>query len=359
MNSICYKRKNELFTGEIISADVFDENNDCVLKAGTVIDDANIVLLNSIDYIQLVPVEYIEKIYSNNANVSSNYEFAIYFKKKVYQDMQNTVLLYLDRTEINVDVILNIAYKILKKLVDDNDAIYELSIIKDYSHDLYEHSLNSAVFSILIGIMSGFNEEKLFKVSLATIYSNLGKTRIDKSLINKVDKLTEEQFEEIKKYTSYGSNIAKKIHGKDQDVPNAIYMMREKWDGTGYPNGLKGNDISLSAQVVSISTYLAALVCSTVYKEAINPYIACKMLVSEAGKSFDKKLVIKTMSILGYYDIGMIVLLKNGEVARVVKRNRFNPVVKIVSSSNIKGYEIDLETTPGIKIANICLGMCQ
>ncbi len=353
MNTISFKSKNKLKVGDTLSSDVYDLSGNIILPKKMVLHAEEIDLLNTFDHISLVPV--VHNIPTDNMDYKGRNSYINYSKRKLASNMEKTTHDYLDKNEVTINIIASVMKKIIGLISENDNLVYEMGVIKNYSDDMYVHSINSSVLAMLIGIMTGLNESELIKVGTAGLYSNIGKTVLPRAIVNKLSKLTDEEVDRVKMYTTHGYNIIKGCKSIDYEVAEAIYTMREKYDGSGYPRGLKGDEIPKFGQILSISTYLAALLGKTLYKNTLDPYTSSKMMVKEAGLSFNPELVIRTMKILGFYEVGMTVKLKNGEVARVVSRNRFSPKVKIVSSSNIKGLEIDLKASRGIKIKEIKL----
>ncbi len=357
MNTLSFKAKKKLIAGDILSRDILDADGNILLYKNSILDENSIELLLSEDYVSLVPVLHNYNQPNDNIKTVQQHSnsYINYYRKMLSSDIEELLTTYVDKNDITVNVVSDILKKIVSDIVKDDNLIYEVEVIKNFSEDMYMHSITTAVFALLIGIMAGLSEEELVIVGTAGIFSNIGKTTLPKALVNKLSKLTDEEVESVKQYTTYGYNIIKGCKTIDNSIADAIYTMREKYDGTGYPRGLKGEEIPIYGQILCISTYLSALIGKTLYKKTLDPYTASKMMVGESGISFNPELVVSTMKILGFYEVGMTVKLKNGEIARVVSRNRFSPKVRIISSSSIKDLEIDLENNRGIKIKEIKL----
>lgn len=126
---------------------------------------------------------------------------------------------------------------------------------------------------------------------------DVGKIMISDMILNKPGRFTPEEFAVMQKHSEIGGNIVKDVLGNTTD-PDLIQMSsdvahyhHEKWDGTGYPNGLKGEEIPLSARIMAVADVFDALVSKRVYKDAMSIEEAYRILEKDAGTHFDPELV--------------------------------------------------------------------
>jgi putative two-component system response regulator len=156
---------------------------------------------------------------------------------------------------------------------------------------------------LLVGIeKSGMYKEetKDWNVELLLQSSQLhdvGKISIDDSILKKPGKLTDEEFEAMKKHAAFGEKIIEKIEmlAKENDFLKYAKIFaashHEKWDGTGYPKGLKGNEIPLLGRIMAIADVYDALTSVRPYKKAFTHEEAMRIIVESGGKQFDPALV--------------------------------------------------------------------
>jgi len=144
------------------------------------------------------------------------------------------------------------------------------------------------------------DETKNWNVELLLQSSQLhdvGKISIDDSILKKPGKLTDEEFEAMKKHASFGRKIIEKIEmlAKENDFLAYAKIFaashHEKWDGTGYPNGLKGNDIPLLGRIMAIADVYDALTSVRPYKKAFTHEEAVRIITESSGKQFDPALI--------------------------------------------------------------------
>jgi HD-GYP domain-containing protein (c-di-GMP phosphodiesterase class II) len=126
---------------------------------------------------------------------------------------------------------------------------------------------------------------------------DVGKIKISDMILNKPGKFTKEEYEIMKRHATYGGEIVETILGKNADpqmvqiAKDVAYYHHEKWNGKGYPTGKKGDEIPLSARIMSVADVFDALVSRRVYKEAFSVDEAFEIIKEESGKQFDEEIV--------------------------------------------------------------------
>lgn len=144
--------------------------------------------------------------------------------------------------------------------------------------------------------MYKLSKEDKKQISLASALHDIGKIGIDEKILNKPGKLTEEEYEIMKTHTTIGAIMIRQVQMEEDDtlIQFAYEICRwhhEKWDGRGYPDGLKGNYIPISAQVVSIADVYDALVSERVYKKAYSHEKAIELIINGECGEFNPVLI--------------------------------------------------------------------
>lgn len=141
------------------------------------------------------------------------------------------------------------------------------------------------------------DEEYVEKISSAAPLHDVGKIVISDAILNKPGQLTEEEFEKMKEHTVAGKEMLDTIIQEvgDQDYLHFAYDMslnhHEKWDGSGYPQGIAGEDIPLSARIMAVADVFDALITKRCYKEAYSYEQAFEIIQNSSGTHFDPVLV--------------------------------------------------------------------
>lgn len=173
-----------------------------------------------------------------------------------------------------------------------NKKNFILKTLDVYSleNELNYHGLRVAAYSELLAKLMKVNIKKIKLLKKGALLHDIGKKLIDKNIINKPSKLTLEEFEVIKKHPILGLKLLEK-RDRCNIIKNILLFHHEKWNGKGYPIGLKGEMIPLEARIVSIADYYDALTSERVYKKKIDHENALKILISESSESFDPDIV--------------------------------------------------------------------
>jgi len=186
-----------------------------------------------------------------------------------------------------------------KELVQDmiqlvsTDVSAVSSLMKLSAHDYYtyNHSVNAAVYSIVLA-KKLFGEDKQIQLmaGLGGFLHDIGKKKIDWNLINKAGALSAKEWEEIKRHPTYGKEFLDRIPSIPKEAKNIVHQHHECFDGKGYPNQLRGDEISKLARVVSIADVFDALTTERSYHRAMTPQEAIdKMFGMQPGK-FDPSM---------------------------------------------------------------------
>jgi HD-GYP domain-containing protein (c-di-GMP phosphodiesterase class II) len=174
-------------------------------------------------------------------------------------------------------------------------------------------------------------------------------TRIDNDLIERAGPLSEDEATEVRKHVDYGLEILGKSPEMDASVVEAIAQHHERIDGSGYPRGLQGHEMSFGARMAAIADSFAALTADRPYAEPLSAFNAMKVLFSCANKLYEEPLIEQFVQAIGMFPVGSLVELSTGEVAAVVSHNsvrRLKPRVLILTDAE-KGV---LETPCGMNL---------
>lgn len=200
----------------------------------------------------------------------------------------------------NLNEITKLSYKkiSIKKLIEIMIFIHE--IYSEKISDMIRHAYNVASWSIQIAKILNYRDDQLTWIYLAALMHDIGKIFIDNSILNKRGKLNEEEFKEIEKHVQIGYNIAKRLFMFDYEsqIPLWIKQHHEKWNGTGYPDGLKGEEILKEARIIKVADSLDAMITERNYKEKMNLNEAIAELRNSKGKDFDPEVVDAAIAIL-------------------------------------------------------------
>lgn len=152
------------------------------------------------------------------------------------------------------------------------------------------HTQRVMEYSLMIGYALGLNKEELEKLKLSAVLHDIGKIGIRDAILLKESKLTEEEFKIIQNHTIYGAEILSHIKQLRDVIPGVVYH-HEKYDGTGYPYGLKGEEIPLIAQIIAVADTYDAMTTDRPYRKGLSKEVALAELERWAGKQFSPEVV--------------------------------------------------------------------
>lgn len=153
-----------------------------------------------------------------------------------------------------------------------------------------EHLQRVRVYAMELAKELGLSEDETEALKAASVLHDIGKLAVPEHIISKPGKLTPEEFEKMKIHPIVGAEILEQVNFPYPVVP-IVRAHHEKWDGSGYPNGLAGEDIPIGARILSAVDCLDALASDRQYRKALPLREAMAMVAADSGKAFDPKVV--------------------------------------------------------------------
>lgn len=183
-----------------------------------------------------------------------------------------------------------IANGILHLMNTKDTALSSLSRLRKYDPYTFSHSINVFYVSVAIGSMVGLDKTRLSDLGISAILHDIGKMSIPKRILNKRSKLTDSEFSIIKKHTCEGFSFAKEHISLSEAAFPGILHHHEKYNGTGYPIGIKGEQIDLLARIISVADVYDAMTSDRPYRKALTRNEAVGFIRANSGTHFDPKI---------------------------------------------------------------------
>ncbi len=217
-------------------------------------------------------------------------------RERVYK-IHNDLKLYARQLELDKIYIKN-AHQELGFLTRELEATQKEVILRlceiaeARSKETGNHILRVSQYSKILAEVIGLSEKDIKLITFASPMHDVGKLGIPDSILNKPGKLTDEEFEIIKSHTTIGYEMLIKSHN-DLFLSSALIALQhhEKYDGTGYPKGLKGNEIHIYGRIVAVSDVFDSLSCDRVYKKAWELDRVLEFMNEQKGKQFDPEII--------------------------------------------------------------------
>ncbi|AHE62700.1 HD-GYP domain-containing protein [Borrelia parkeri] len=295
---------------------------------------------------KLINVEYDEKSIANYhiliSNLEEIYEKCKKNKKIYYQDVLPVVKKVMEFYKKNQQTFIK--YMKIPKLLSDYHIV---------------HSINTAILTVALGNEMNLNNHKMVELCTIAILHKIGFLFIPLQISEKKEKLSNEEFEVIKKYPVLGHKILSTTNFS-QSICSAILNHKENLDGSGYPNKLKSENINIESNIIGAASSYSAILLDRTYKGASNSGASLIELIQDADKKFDKRVLKLIIKVLSQCPLDFIVELNDNSIAKITKINEDNinvPYIKyiikddkIVSPSENQNYVKSIpKTETGIK----------
>ena len=208
--------------------------------------------------------------------------------------------------------------------LDNTDALGNIQDIRSYDTCTYEHSLRVMLMSVLIGRELKLSEEDLNKLATSAVLHDIGKLDIPQEILNKDARLNPYEREVIEQHTVLGYKHATDMYDFDRYVTDGILYHHERANGSGYPAGLKADEIPLCAKIIAVADVFDALTSKRPYRDPWFPNEAIIYMSKEYCDHFDKNVFNAFLKVVVPYPVGTAVLLSDGTVAFVASLNKNN-----------------------------------
>ncbi|HWQ73006.1 MAG TPA: HD-GYP domain-containing protein [Desulfitobacteriaceae bacterium] len=318
-----------LETGTVLAKPVINPAGQVLLQAGIILTTVYIERLKRLGFdVVFVQDDRFEDVEVRSAISTTTRELAYRTVHKITQNIVNG-----KDDFVEVGRVRNVILNMINDLLQNFDVIGNLAEISGYDNYTFHHSVNTTVLSLIIGIGSNYSTDQLLELGMGVLMHDIGKIKVPEKILNKTDPLTKEEFEEIKKHAMYGYEMLR----LNQDISllsaHVALQHQEKYDGSGYPRGLKGKEIHEYARIATISDVYEALTSVRVYRGAMEPYKAYEFITVNSGSHFDPEFVKAFCKNVAVYPNGTGVVLSNGMRGNVVKQNPAysdRPYVRII-----------------------------
>lgn len=250
----------------------------------------------------------------------------------------------------NADYFSGAVNSLLEDIISRPDVLVSLNDIGTTDDSTLVHSVNTTVFALLLGQKLGLSESKLRKLAEGTLLHDIGKTILDTHILYKPTKLSKSEFEHVKRHTTLGYEILKN-NPILTELPRLISLQHhERIDGSGYPKGLKGDEIHLFSRIVAIADMYDALTSERCYHRAISNQRAVEILTENSADKIDPALLALFIQNIAIYPNGSMVSLSDGTRGIIKQQNHampYRPVVRVIDDREgadgiLKVYDVDL-----------------
>lgn len=249
---------------------------------------------------------------------------------------------------------------ILDDLYSNRDAMIMLMNMQSVDHYLYLHSLNVCVYTSLLGIARGYSRDELMTLGLGSLLHDVGKSRIPLDVLLKPGALSKQEFEEMKRHTDQGFQLLKDEPNLPLVVAHCAFQHHERLDGSGYPRGIRGQEIHEYAKWIGIVDSYDAMTSHRVYRNAMLPHQAVELLYAGSDTLYDTDMLSLFRDKVAIYPVGMTVKLSSGQSGVIVDVNTatlHRPIIRILTNEGgeelASPYDMDLSKHLSVMISRV------
>lgn len=338
----------QLRAGMKFTKSLFDKNLNIVLPAGKVLDEYALKNLNirnvkfvetAGELVEAAPKENKKPINKKDEKkkilIDKTTAKYIDFYKESVTKLGALYARYKDGKSFDTDALQRLAQNIVNTIMAEKNqnAFINLINITGKGEYLYSHTVNVTILSILLGRQIGYSIVKLVNLAMASLLFDIGMIKIPAYIVEKEDKLSVEEFNQIKTHPIYSYQIISRELSMPVEIARVGLEHQEKWDGSGYPRNIRGVELSEMSCIVAIVDTYEALTKKRVYREKQESYDAMKTVLGEGSKKFDPELLKVFLNMMSIYPVSSYVRLNNNAIAKVVSADPvspFRPTVRIV-----------------------------
>ncbi|GAB3260938.1 HD-GYP domain-containing protein [Chitinimonas naiadis] len=254
---------------------------------------------------------------------------------------------------VNMEAVEPVVAGITESILRNSGALIGLMHIKDKDDYTFLHSVSVCTFLVAFCRSAGLDPETTRQAGLGGLLHDTGKALVPDAILNKPGRLTDEEFDIVRRHPRDGYDILLKTPGIGEIPLDITLHHHERVDGSGYPDKLPGEQISTLAKMAAIVDVYDAITADRVYHKGMPPTDALRKLFEWSKFHFDPTLVKAFMRCVGIYPVGTLVLLESGRLGIVTEHNEeslLQPKIKVIFDTK-KGYltpsEVDLARPMG------------
>ncbi len=317
--------------GTTLAQDVYNEYGLLLLPAGAVLHMSDIRLLEAhqiqsvhVASEQETPEVPLPMLHWNEAEAAREYIAAVKQTEHLFKQIATGSVPPLQQFN-------NTFYPLLDQVLQQMGFLRFIYIKEGTEDYTYRHSLHVGIVAALIGKILGRPQEEIYRLGQAGLLHDVGKMMIPDEILAKPDRLTDEEYEIMKRHTIYGNELLMSMEDADEWIARCALMHHERLDGSGYPLGHKKKDIPFECQIISVADVFDAICTDRVYRRGTSPFQAANVLWELACQGKLNPLIVSRFIqyiILLY--VGSQALLNNGDHVEIIMIHTDEPMRPLV-----------------------------
>lgn len=248
----------------------------------------------------------------------------------------------------DVDKCQNVAKEMVEQILSKGTFSLDLNDLRTFDEYTYAHSVNVAVYACVIGYGLKLEEDDLVTLAMASLLHDFGKMSISPDILNKPGRLSPEEYSIMKSHAERSYEMIKKRVEISAQVKQAVLYHHENEDGSGYPHGVEGSELSLYTKILHVADVYDALTSKRPYKPPYSPYEASEYLMGACDIMFDKEVVEAFLRYVPLFPKGTQVKLSDGREAIIYDNTgdrNLRPLLRLMN-----GDMLDLRAADNLNV---------
>lgn len=239
----------------------------------------------------------------------------------------------------NDPIDISLIIPLLRSIIEDDvvESLYYYLVFEgDKDSKLVAHSIDLTVFSLKIGIGMGYDNKSLLLLAIAAFFHDIGMYKIPQNILDKKEKLNEQELKEIQRHPEISADMLSNLGDKYRWLLGVILQVHERADGSGYPRGLKGEEIHDYAYIIGLVDIYSAMIKDRPYRDRFEQNRAMRDIIASSKGKFPVKMVKVFLNQISFFPINSYVRLNDRSGGRVVTTNPdfpLKPTVEVLNDS--------------------------
>ena len=250
----------------------------------------------------------------------------------VEKNLDNIFMELKDGKGLDTDGIFEDMKDFVGEITKERDILTQMRLLKKRDDYTFNHSLGVSTLAASMGKWLDYSEEEIEELAIAGLFHDVGKLKIPEEIINKPGDLTKEEFEIVKKHSEYSAKILRESGDFNNNIILGVQQHHERMDGSGYPDGIKGDKIHKYGRIIGICDIYHAITSRRVYRDSENPLKVADYIRSEGFTKLDPYMTGVFLKNISKCYVGNKVVLSTGEIGEIVyiyPQDDTKPIVKV------------------------------
>ena len=231
-----------------------------------------------------------------------------------------------------------IAKEMVQEILDKGTISLDMNDLRETDDYTYSHSVNVALYSSIIGLSMGLDEKSIEELALSGLLHDLGKMYIPNEILNKKGRLTQDEYQIMKSHAKISYDLIKERWDIAPNVKVAVLFHHENVDGSGYPNGIVEEDMTLYTKIIHVADVFDALLSKRPYKKPYSAYEVSEYMMGACGLMFNKEVVEALLKHVPLYPKGTEMIMSDGRHCIIVENvgmHNLRPIIRLMDGTTI------------------------